>query len=100
MFRRGLVAIYGGLFALTLFAASAIPAGPARAAANSACPAGFETITVVDAVSEGYHVASVQADTNGDGVVCRRLLGDGVFHSTPGATVPHIYYWIDNGTPR
>ena len=98
MFKRAFVAISGGLFALALVGASVIQAGPARAAANTACPAGFETITVADAVAQGYQ--HTDADTNGDGVVCRRLLGDGVLNSFPGADVPHIYVWMDNSTPR
>jgi hypothetical protein len=99
-FKRGFVAISGGLCALALVGASAIQAGPARAAANTACPSGYETITVADAVAQGYRVTSVQADVNGDGVVCRRLLGDGTLNRLPDATVPHIYIWQDNATPR
>ena len=74
----------------------------AGAAANTACPAGFETIAVADAVAAGYRVAPVVVDArgNGDGVVCRRPLGDGVLNSFPNATVDTIYHWLDNVTPR
>ncbi len=77
-------------------------AGDAYAAANTACPAGFETITVVAAVSAGYLTTPVNVDANGngDGVVCRRALGDGVFNVFPNATVATIYEWMDNVTPR
>jgi hypothetical protein len=77
-------------------------AGAAAAAANVACPKGFETITVEQAISEGYlrTPALVDGLGNGDGTVCRRALGDGNFHSFPGTTVDTIYNWIDNATPR
>jgi hypothetical protein len=63
--------------------------------ANTACPAGFETITVAQAVSEGYATSPVVVDNagNGDGVVCRRALG-----GPPGSV--QVYFWQDNATPR
>jgi hypothetical protein len=79
-----------------------VGAGPAFAAANTACPEGFETITVAEAVSQGYRTVPVWTDEagNNDGTVCRRPLGDGIFHMFPNATVDTIYYWLDNATPR
>lgn len=76
--------------------------GAAAGAANEACPKGFETITVEQAISEGYlrNPPLVDGLGNGDGTVCRRALGDGNFHSFPGATVDTIYFWTDNSTPR
>jgi hypothetical protein len=77
-------------------------AGTASAAANQACPAGFQTITVEQAVSEGYLTAPVEVDNlgNGDGTVCRRPLGKGLLVVFPNAPVDQIYHWIDNATPR
>ena len=74
----------------------------AGAAADTACPAGFETVAVDDAVSEGYVDVAPRVDNsgNGDGVVCRRLLGDGTLHVFGNPTVDHIYNWLDNVTPR
>jgi hypothetical protein len=85
--------------ALSLLLATA---GVASAAANTACPAGFETITVAQAVSAGYLTTPVRLDKNGnnDGTVCRRALGDGVFNVLPNATVDTIYEWMDNSSPR
>jgi hypothetical protein len=76
--------------------------GSVSGAANEACPDGFQTITVAQAVSEGYRGVPpiVDAAGNGDGIVCRRPLGDGIFHQFPLATVSTIYHWIDNVTPR
>jgi hypothetical protein len=72
------------------------------AAANTACPEGFDTITVAQAVSEGYLTSPVRADEagNNDGTVCRRALGDGIFHIFPNATVDTVHEWADNATPR
>ena len=74
----------------------------ASAAANTACPAGYETIAVADAVSEGYVDVAPRVDNsgNGDGVVCRRLVGDGALHVFGNPNVEHIYNWLDNATPR
>jgi hypothetical protein len=85
--------------ALALLAAGA---GGASAAANTACPAGFETITVAEAISEGYLTRPFLTDQagNDDGTVCRRPLGDGIFHLFSNATVDTIYEWVDNATPR
>jgi hypothetical protein len=85
--------------ALSLLLASA---GGAFAAANTACPAGFETIAVAQAVSAGYLTTPVRVDKNGnnDGTVCRVPLGDGNFNSFPNATVDTIYLWMDNSAPR
>jgi hypothetical protein len=72
------------------------------AAANTACPAGYETIAVVDAVNEGYVDVAPRVDNSGnrDGVVCRRLVGDGTLHVFGNPNVDHIYNWLDNVTPR
>jgi hypothetical protein len=77
-------------------------AGPAGAAANTACPAGYQTITVEDAVNEGFVDVAARVDNsgNGDGVVCRRLVGDGALHAFGNPNVDHIYNWLDNVTPR
>ena len=74
----------------------------AGAAANTACPAGYETIDVVDAVDEGYVDVAPRVDNGGnrDGVVCRRLVGDGTLHVFGNPNVDQIYNWLDNVTPR
>ena len=90
-------------------AAMAVPAfvmlvgtEPVGAAANTACPAGYETIAVADAVSEGYVDVAPRVDNGGnrDGVVCRRLVGDGTLHVFGNPNVDQIYNWLDNVTPR
>lgn len=75
--------------------------GAAAGAASEACPQGFETIAVEQAVSEGYRriPAAVDAFGNGDGIVCRRALGDGLFNSSP-LHLDTVYWWLDNVTPR
>ena len=80
----------------------AVGAGAASAAANTACPQGYETIAVADAVSEGFVDVAPRVDRNGnqDGVVCRRLVGDGALHVFGNPNVDHIYNWLDNETPR
>ena len=76
--------------------------GTAEAAANNACPAPFETISVAQAVSEGYTITPVLADSLGsrDGIVCRIPLGDGILihllRDFPIVTVDQIYFWLDN----
>ena len=62
------------------------------------CAAGFEYISLVQVLSEGPRPSAVYADVTGnnDGYVCRRLLGDGVFHLYPGAVNDKIYLWFDN----
>jgi len=72
------------------------------AAANTACPAGFDTTTVAQAISEGYLSVASNVDNAGnrDGVVCRRLLGDGTKHVFGNPNVDEIYNWLDNATPR
>ena len=72
------------------------------AAANTACPAGYETITVAEAISEGFLSVASNVDNagNGDGVVCRRLVGDGALHVFGNPNVDHVYNWLDNVTPR
>ena len=88
-----------GTTLLGVVGAIIVAAGPAGSAAaqpaNAACPAGFETITVAQAVSEGYATSPVVVDNagNGDGVVCRRALG-----GPPGSI--QVYWWQDNATPR
>jgi hypothetical protein len=85
--------------ALSLLLATA---GGVAAAANTACPAAFETITVAEAISEGYLTTPLRKDAagNNDGTVCRVPLGDGIFHIFPNATVDTVYAWMDNSTPR
>jgi hypothetical protein len=77
-------------------------AGSVAAASNDACPQGFETITLSKAASEGYIRTPSLVDSlgNGDGIVCRRPLGEGTLHMFPGVDVTQIYYWIDDVTPR
>lgn len=77
-------------------------AGIVGAAANTACPAGYEEITVADAISEGFLSVASNVDNGGnqDGVVCRRLVGDGTKHVFGNPNVEHIYNWLDNVTPR
>lgn len=85
---------------LALLAGSA---GTAAASATDACPQGFETITLAQAASEGYVTSPTQTDEagNGDGIVCRRALGQGIDHLFPGIDPgTQIYYWVDNATPR
>jgi hypothetical protein len=80
---------------------TAAAAGTAAAAVhNNACPTAYETITVAQAVAEGRTTAVV-VDTagNGDGVVCRLLLGKGAANS-PGTVFDEVYFWLDNSTPR
>jgi hypothetical protein len=82
----------------TLLALVAAGTGSVSAAASTACPQGFETITVTEAVSEGY-LGAARFDLNGDGTECRRALGDGIFHYLH-PSVDTIYEWQDNVTPR
>ena len=63
------------------------------------CSAGFEYISLVQVLSEGPRPSAIAADVNGDGYVCRRLLGDGIFHQFPGAVNTSIYFWLDNTDP-
>jgi hypothetical protein len=86
--------------ATTVFIASGT--GVVGAAANTACPAGFETTTVAQAISEGYLSVASNVDNGGnrDGIVCRRLLGDGTLHVFGNPNVDVIYNWLDNATPR
>ena len=72
------------------------------AAANTTCPAGFETTTVAQAISEGYLSVASNVDNAGnrDGIVCRRLLGVGTLHVFGNPNVDVIYNWLDNETPR
>jgi hypothetical protein len=95
----GSAAIIGAAVAL------ATSSGPALAAANDACPAGFQTISVAQAVSEGYTSTPVLVDSpdhggNSDGIVCRRPIGDGQLKKIPNPTVDQLYFWHDNSTPR
>jgi hypothetical protein len=68
------------------------------------CPSsvGFEYISLVDVLSEGPRPRAILADVTGnnDGYVCRRLLGDGLFHLFPNSVVGEIYFWLDNAEPQ
>jgi hypothetical protein len=77
-------------------------AGVVEAAANTACPAGFDVVTVEQAISEGFLSVASNVDRAGnrDGIVCRRLLGDGTKHVFGNPNVDEIYNWLDNVTPR
>ncbi len=85
-----------------LVAASAL-AATGSASANQGgiggCSAGFEYISLVDVLKEGPRPSAIAADVNGDGYVCRRLLGDGIFHLFPNAVNDSIYWWFDNTDP-
>jgi hypothetical protein len=65
------------------------------APANNACPAAFETISVDQAVADGYLTSPVTVDNAGnhDRVVCRQAVG-----GPPGSF--QVYIWQDNATPR
>jgi hypothetical protein len=65
------------------------------------CSAGFELISVAEAVSAGYVVAQVADQTgNNDGYACRRELGRGLLVVYPNAPVDTIYKWADNAEPQ
>jgi hypothetical protein len=89
--------------ALTSACAVALSAG---ASANNGgiggCAAGFEYISLAQVLSEGPRPGAIIADTTGnnDGYVCRRLVGDGVAHSYPGAVNDTFYIWLDNAEPQ
>jgi hypothetical protein len=82
--------------------AFAVGGNASAAPPNNGCPEGFELISVVQAESEGYALARVVDESAGppagnhDGYACRRLLGDGIFHTFPGRP-DNVYHWMDNG---
>jgi len=91
------------LICLSAFVSASALAMVGGASANQGgtggCSAGFEYISLVQVLSEGPRPAAIAADVNGDGYVCRRLLGEGIFHLFPGAVSSSIYYWFDNTDP-
>jgi hypothetical protein len=91
-----------GAIVVAVGAGAVAIAAPAGAAANTACPEGFEMITVEAAVEQGYRHTPVYLDAagNNDGIVCRRPVGDGILHIFLAATVDQIYILLDNVTPR
>jgi hypothetical protein len=72
-------------------------AGTSAAPPSSGCPQGFEEVAVSQAENEGYVPIPRLVDNagNGNGEVCRRALGDGVFHRFPGRP-DTIYQWRDD----
>jgi hypothetical protein len=97
---RGARVVGAATIAMTLLLVAG--AGVAGAAANTACPAGFDEVTVEQAISEGFLSVASNVDRagNGDGIVCRRVLGDGTKHVFGNPNVDEIYNWLDNATPR
>jgi hypothetical protein len=93
------------LFLAVLGSASAL-AVTGGASANQGgiggCSAGFEYISLVDVLNEGPRPAAIAADQTGnnDGYVCRRVLGDGIFHRYPNSVNDKIYIWLDNAEPQ
>ena len=86
-----------GLLVAVPAVAVGIGATASAATPSNGCPAGFESLSVVQAESEGpYVVARIVDETgNNDGYVCRRLLGDGVAHKFLGRP-DNVYLWLDN----
>ena len=92
------------LLPLLLSVSAAMPgisADASGAPPTNGCPEGFELISVAQAESEGYPLARVADEFDGnppgnhDGYACRRPVGDGVFHDDP-ARPDTIYLWFDN----
>ena len=86
-----------------VLASSCVIAGGAATTAGAAsplpngCPSGFELV-IVDALEDPRQAAlagQVDANGNNDGYVCRRALGDGIFHTFPGRP-DTVYHWADN----
>lgn len=62
------------------------------------CPAGYEYVHVDD-VPPIYALARFFDEVgNNDGFVCRRPLGDGIYHKVDGRP-DTIYHWRDNDRP-
>jgi hypothetical protein len=79
--------------------------GVSAAPPVNGCPEGFELISVAQGESEGYPLARLQDEFvgrppgNHDGYVCRRPVGDGIFHDYPGRP-DTVYLWLDNSLNR
>jgi ABC-type nitrate/sulfonate/bicarbonate transport system substrate-binding protein len=93
------------LLALAAAATAAVAAGNASAETSrtpvaNGCPAGFEFILVEQAEAQGYVPIPRLVDESGNanGAVCRRALGDGIFHSFPGRP-DTVYWWADDDLP-
>jgi hypothetical protein len=88
---RSVIVVFASVCAL---AALAIPVASAE---QEGCPSGFELIGVTEAgdARQVLTAQSVDAAGNNDGFVCRRALGDGIFHDFPGRP-DTVYHWQDN----
>src|SRR4051794_16168008 len=100
--RQSLFAVVVPAATVALVAATGVRAAPPV----NACAEGFELISVAQGESEGYPLARLQDEFlgepqpgNHDGYVCRRPLGDGVYHDYPGRP-DTVYLWLDNSLNR
>jgi len=93
--RRILFTLVATMLATSLFAVSAMAQPPAE---NNGCSQGYQwmEVGVGDADRPTPRIVDDPANGgNGDGIVCARALGDGVFHTFPGRP-DTIYKWMDN----
>ena len=88
---RNLIVVFVSVCALAALAA------PLASAEQEGCPTGYELISVqgFDDPRQVALAGSVDAAGNNDGYICRRPLGDGIFHDFP--TRPDtVYHLRDN----
>jgi hypothetical protein len=76
----------------------AAPAAAQTPATNNGCPEGWEWMVVGEGEADRrvpWEVDAVENGGNGDGIVCARAMGDGIFHTYPGRP-DTVYRWNDN----
>jgi hypothetical protein len=109
MFRRGLVAFYGALFALTIVATAAIPTGTASADVSqtpvtTGCPTGQPLTNIQEleaAQGHPYMLAEILDQAgNQDGFICAKQISDGHTTAVCGPDCPVVLFLFrDNDIP-